>query len=445
MHARKSTIMTIMALSMPAIIDMSLDTLLGLADTLMLSWLIGNEALSAAGFVNQIVFTLIFIFTSFNTGGTAMIARSFGEENFIKLNKAASEVVFLNFLIGIIIVVLCYLFQKQIFSIFQTTAEVSRNIQLYFKWIGISIIPMFLAFSFSAILRGSGNTRTPMYVTLTANIINVVGNFILIQGLWFFPKMGIEGAAIATMTARWISVVIYVVILFDVRKKVHLHFRKMLPTQEVFEPLLRISLPGAVEQTFIQASFIAVNVIISTLNTSSEAAYRILINLESISYMPAIGISIAAATLTGKALGESDPEKAYKTGKTATFLGVIWGVIMCVFFLLFLNYWPKLFTNDIIIIHTIIPVLILSALLQPFLNTLLIMSGVLRGSGDTKTVMRLSVFRVWLFNVPMTYVFIRLMHFDLKGAWYAELISYTLFCLIMYRKLEQKKWTEIKI
>lgn len=445
MTTKKTAINSILSLSLPAIIDMSFDTLLGMADTLMISWMIGNAALSASGFVNQIIFTLIFIFTAFNTGGTALIARSYGEANYSKLNKTASEVVFLNLTLGLLVMLLCYVFRDQIFSIFQTSEEVDLYIAKYFKWIGLSILPMFLSFSFAAVLRGSGNTSTPMKITLIANLFNIAGNFVLIKGLFIFSPLGIEGAAIATLSARWLSVTIYAFILFDLKKRVHLRLRDMLPTKALFEPLFRISLPGAAEQALIQASFIAVNIIISSLDTTSEAAYRILINLESISYMPAVGISIAAATLTGKALGENDPELAYSTGRQSTFLGLVWGVFMGIMFLAFLNLWPKLFTNDPGVIKIIIPVLGLSALLQPFLNAMLVMSGVLRGSGNTRTVMQLSFLRVWLINVPLAYILIRIMEFDLKGAWYAELISYTLFCTIMYMKLKQKKWTEIKI
>ncbi len=445
MTTKKTAINSILSLSLPAIIDMSFDTLLGMADTLMISWMIGNAALSASGFVNQIIFTLIFIFTAFNTGGTALIARSYGEANYAKLNKTASEVVFLNLTLGLLVSLLCYVFRDQIFSIFQTSEEVDLYIAKYFKWIGLSILPMFLSFSFAAVLRGSGNTSTPMKITLIANLFNIAGNFVLIKGLFFFSPLGIEGAAIATLSARWLSVTIYAFILFDLKKRVHLCLRDMLPTKALFEPLFRISLPGAAEQALIQASFIAVNIIISSLDTTSEAAYRILINLESISYMPAVGISIAAATLTGKALGENDPELAYSTGRQSTVLGLVWGVFMGIMFLAFLNLWPKLFTNDPGVINIIIPVLGLSALLQPFLNAMLVMSGVLRGSGNTRTVMQLSFLRVWLINVPLAYILIRIMEFDLKGAWYAELISYTLFCTIMYMKLKQKKWTEIKI
>lgn len=445
MTTKKTANHNILSLSLPAIIDMSFDTLLGMADTLMISWMIGNAALSASGFVNQIIFTLIFVFTAFNTGGTALIARSYGEANYSRLNKTASEVVFLNLVLGLLITLTCYVFRNQIFSIFQTSDEVSLYIATYFKWIGLSIPPMFLSFSFAAILRGSGNTSTPMKITLAANLFNIIGNYVLIKGLFFFPALGIAGAAIATLAARWLSVVLYAMILFDLGKKVHLHLRDMLPTRALFEPLFRISLPGAVEQALIQASFIAVNVIISTLDTTSEAAYRILINLESISYMPAVGISIAAATLTGKALGENDPEAAYVTGRQSTKLGLAWGVFMCFMFLIFLNYWPRLFTSDPNVISTIIPILVLSAFLQPFLNAMLVMSGVLRGSGNTRIVMQLSFLRVWLINVPVAYILIRLMGFDLKGAWYAELISYSLFCAIMYVKLLQKKWTEIQI
>jgi putative MATE family efflux protein len=424
---------------------MSFDTLLGIADTLMISWMIGSAALSAAGFVNQIIYTLIFVFTSFNTGGTALIARSLGENNFGKLNKAASEVAFLNLVIGALVASTLYFFKDSIFSIFHTTEEVNQYINLYFKWIGLSILPMFLTFSFAAILRGSGNTRTPMKVTLIANLFNIVANYILIQGLMGFPALGIEGAAIATFAARCLSVGIYVCLLFDVRRTVHLKIRQMLPSRALFKPLFKISFPGAVEQLLIQGSFIAVNVIISSLDTTSEAAYRILINLESISYMPAVGIAIAAATLTGKSLGEEDPEAAFAIGRKATMLGLYWGLFMGAMFLGFLKLWPRAFTNDFNVIQVILPVLVLSALLQPFLNALLVMSGVLRGSGDTRTVMRLSFLRVWVINVPLAYILIRWMHFDLKGAWYAELVSYTLFSAIMYYKLVQKKWTEIKI
>jgi len=445
MTTKKTAIKSILSLSLPAIIDMSFDTLLGMADTLMISWMIGNAALSASGFVNQIIFTLIFVFTAFNTGGTALIARSYGESNYTKLNKTASEVVFLNLTLGLLVTLLCYVFKDQIFSIFQTSEEVDLYIAKYFKWIGLSILPMFLSFSFAAILRGSGNTSTPMKITLIANLFNIAGNYVLIKGLLFFSPLGIEGAAIATLSARWLSVAIYTCILFDLKKKVHLRLCDMLPTKTIFEPLVKISLPGAAEQTLIQASFIAVNVIISSLDTTSEAAYRILINLESISYMPAVGISIAAATLTGKALGEKDPDLAYSTGRQSTILGLAWGVFMGILFLSFLNFWPRLFTSDPSVIKTIIPVLILSALLQPFLNALLVMSGVLRGSGNTRTVMQLSFFRVWLINVPIAYMLVRIMDFDLIGAWYAELISYSLFCTVMYIKLKQKKWTEIKI
>lgn len=445
MTTKKTAINSILSLSLPAIIDMSLDTLLGMADTLMISWMIGNAALSASGFVNQIIFTLIFIFTAFNTGGTALIARSYGEANYAKLNKTASEVVFINLALGLLVTLLCYLFRDQIFSIFQTSEEVDAYIIKYFKWIGLSILPMFLSFSFAAVLRGSGNTSTPMKITLIANLFNIAGNFVLIKGLFFFSPLGIEGAAIATLSARWLAVALYTFVLFDLKKKVHLRLLDMVPTKALFEPLFRISWPGAAEQALLQASFIAVNVIISSLDTTSEAAYRILINLESISYMPAVGISIAAATLTGKALGENDPELAYRTGRQSTNLGLVWGVFMGIMFLIFLNLWPRLFTNDPGVIKTIIPVLGLSALLQPFLNAMLVMSGVLRGSGNTRTVMQLSFLRVWLINVPIAYMLIRVMGFDLKGAWYAELISYILFCTIMYMKLIQKKWTEIKI
>ena len=214
----KALILSLLTLSFPAIIEMSLNSLVGVADTMMISHMVGVDALAATGFVNQIIFMIIFIFSSFNAGATAVIARSYGEKDYKKLNEAVGQNTSLNILIGAFITFLIIIFSNQLTGIFDTTLEVRRNMMLYYNIIVYGTPFMFLSFSSAAALRGAGNTMTPMIVTGIVNVINIILNYVLISGVGPFPQLGIEGAAYATVISRFIGMLLYVYFLFFNRK-----------------------------------------------------------------------------------------------------------------------------------------------------------------------------------------------------------------------------------
>lgn len=442
---KRKLLVAIIILALPAIGEMSLNTLLGVADTVMISRMVGEDALAAVGFANQIIFTLIFVFSSFNTGATSMIARSYGEKDFKKLNKIAGQTVTINLMIGAIITVLAIVFAKNIFGIYSMSSIVRAFTLDYFYVVVIGMIFMFMSFSYAAILRGAGDTITPLIITGIANILNIIGNYVLIRGVGPFPEMGIAGAALSTTLSRVLASILYTSVLFIKKRKVHLKLRNLRITKTILKPLWRISYPGAAEQALMQGAFIVVGVIVSQLDTSREAAFRILINLESISFMPAVGLSIAAATLVGKALGEKDKDKAAQTGYTASAVGILWGIIMgCVFLL-----WPELlvsgFTEKKHIIAICVSVMFALGINQPLLNFMIVMSGALRGAGDTAGVMIITLARLWLIFIPFSMIFVLLMDFGLVGVWYAEIASFLVFSIVIFLRFHNKKWTKIKI
>ncbi len=436
---------SIIAIALPAIGEMSLNTLLGLADTVMISRIIGSEALAGVGFANQIIFTLIFIFSSFNTGATAMISRSYGEKDYNRLNIIAGQAVSVNLIIGIIITILAAIFAKQIFQIYKMTDVVLNLALTYFYIIVIGMIFMFLSFSYAAILRGAGDTVTPMIITGIANVLNIFGNYVLITGFGPFPEMGIAGAAWSTTISRMIAMMLYTYILFIKDGRVRIKIKNMKITKNILKPLLKISLPGGIEQALMQISFVVLGVIISQLETNSEAAFRILLNIESISFMPAVGLSIAAATLVGKALGEKDIEKAVHTGYTATILGVLWGLVMGLIFFIFPKGLLGIFTEEIDIILLSVTTMYFMGINQPFLNFMIVMSGALRGAGDTRSVMVITALRLWILFVPLSYLFIITLKQGIIGLWYGEIISFIVFCAIIFMRFRSKKWTNIRL
>ncbi|WBW99072.1 MATE family efflux transporter [Oceanirhabdus sp. W0125-5] len=444
MKSKKILILSIITMSMPAILEMALNTMLGVADTIMISKFIGKEALSAVGFANQIVFALIFIFSSFNTGAVAMISRAFGEKNFDKLKQVAEQNVVLNLIIGITISIAVYIFRNSIFGIYSISEEVFRNTITYFNIIIIGMVPMFLSFSYAAILRGSGDTKTPMKITAIANGVNIIGNYLLIKGIGPLPEMGIAGAALSTSISRIIAVLLYIYILYIKDSSIKLKFELFI-NKKIVKPLWRISMPGAFEQALMQGSFVVLGVIISQLDTSSEAAFRILIQVESLSFMPAVGISIATATLVGKALGEKDVHKASETGYISSALGVIWGILMAIVFIAIPGGILKAFSSDTSVLAIGATAMLFLALNQPGLNFMIVMSGALRGAGDTTAVMLYTSLRLWVIFVPISSLLILVLNMGIAAVWYAEILSFVIFSVVIFLRFRSKKWADVKV
>lgn len=441
----KALIASILKLASPAIIEMTLNTLVGVFDTIMVSLLIGPQALSAAGFANQLMNTIIFIFSSFNSGATAMISRSYGEKNMDKLNRILGQNLGLNAVIGAVIMIVSYLFAPPLLRIFDVSQEVFDMGVAYFRIVSLGMVFMFISNAAKASLRGASDTKTPMYITLFINVLNIIGNYVLITGYWFFPEMGIVGAAVSTAFSRVVEMIIFMYFLSVGRRGVQFHWPNLRITRDVFKPLFEMSLAAAAEQTMMQFSFLGSSVVISKLDTISEAAFRILLNIESLSFMPAVGFSIACASLVGKSLGEKDEQKALYTGYTASGLGVIWGIFMGMVFFFFPKPILSLFTTDPAIIAASISTMYVMGLNQAPLAFWIIMSGALRGTGDTKGVMYIAGARLWLVFLPLCYVFTLPLHLGISGLWYAEISSFVLFNYIVYHRFKKMEWTQIAL
>ncbi|HEY9060423.1 MAG TPA: MATE family efflux transporter [Pseudobacteroides sp.] len=442
----KALILSILTISLPAIIEMGLNTLVGLSDTILLSFFVGEEALAAAGNANQIIFTVILIFSSFNVGATAIISRSFGEKNYKRLNDTSCQNLSLNIIIGFIIMLLTYIFAKDIMGVFNVDNKVFDMGVTFLRITSLSLVFMFFSFAASASLRGIGNTMTPMLITTTVNVINIILNILLIKGIGIFPEMGIKGSAVATTISRILGAAIYLIVLLRGDSYLKIHAFALKLKKEIILPLWKLSSAAGVEQFLTQTAFFLSGVIVTEfLGTSQEAGFRVLLSIEQISIMPAIGISIAAATLVGKALGEGDPKKAHFTGYVCFGMGIFWGVFIGAFFIAFPSFVAGLFTPQPEVIAILVGALFVVGVDQPFLNYIFIVSGALRGAGDTITVMVLTSLRLWVLFLPLTFVSVKYLGMGVNSVWVAEIISVIIFSLVMHLRFARGKWTQIKL
>jgi len=435
---------SILLLAAPAIVEMALNTLLGVADMIMIGQLIGSDAIASIGFANQIMFLLIFTFSAFNTGAVAMVSRSFGEKDFPKLKRISEQNVLLNVVVGLVVMILAFAFKASIFKIYEIEAHIFDQALSYFTYILMGFVPMFMWFAFASIMRGAGDTKTPMVITAIANGFNIVGNYVLITGWGPFPEMGVAGAALSTTLSRVLAAAIFIYYLYIKDSPIKLKF-ELIIDKEIIAPLFRISLPGGIEQALMQLSFVVAGVFISYLDTASEAVFRILIQIESLSFMPAVGISIAAATLVGKSLGEKDLEQASLMGTVSSGLGVVWGVFVGIIFITIPSLLLMVFTKEAKVIALGIPVMAYLAINQPGLNFMIVMGGALRGAGDTFRLMVYTLVRLWIFFVPLSYLFIIVLEQGVAGLWQAEILSILVVSTVVYRRFKSKKWAEISL
>lgn len=442
---RKNLIQTILIIAAPAILEMALNTMLMVADTLMVSKMIGNDALSAVGIVNSIFFLLIFVFSSFNTGAIALISRSYGEKDMVKADAYAGNNLSLNLIIGVIITIAAIIARDFLFMPYDITPEVLSNAKDFYNILVVGMIFQFGSFAFASMSRGVEDTKTPMYITGLVNIINIIFNYLLIKGVGPFPEWGLQGAAVATSASRIIAFFLYLYFFTKGSHKIAFKASTLKIKKHLVAQLWKISWPGAVEQFLMQSSFFAMGIIVSILDTSSEALFRILISIESTSFMPAIGISIATATLVGKSLGEKDINKASDVGYLATGMGLIWGILAALVFWFFPKFILSLFTDELALLDAGVIVFRVMAFNQLFLTAYIVVSGALRGAGDTSSVMWLTSMRLWLVFTPVTYLLIRYANMGVEAVWYGEILSFILFLFFIMKRFHDKKWAAIEL
>jgi len=435
----------ILILAIPSMIEMFLNTLVNVADTIMIGRPLGSAGISAMALANQIIFPVVFIFGAFNTGTTAIVARHIGAMEDSKANEGVTQSLILNFSIGIVLMLIMFLFYERFIRLFPAEERVILLSMDYLRIVIFSQFFMLIAFAISSSLRGAGDTRTPMFVNGAINILNIIGNYFLIYGVWIFPEMGISGAALSTTISRAIGALFLIYILLKGNRRIALTIDNIRINLKMMKRILNIGWSAAIEQFFMQTSFMVINFIIISLGKVSHAIFNIVIRIESISFMPAFGISIAATTLVGQYLGSKDEELAVSAGNISAVLGVILGVVLGIVFLIFPKELVSIFISEKEVIEAAVIPLRMAAFQEWAIAVMLIYAGALRGAGDTRRVMMVTIFRVWGLFVPFTYIFVNFTKLGIIGVFIATLTEFIVTAALFYLRFKSRKWIGIEV
>ena len=410
-------------LAIPVIIGQLGLIMMGVVDSVMVGEL-GADYLAAAALSNHIMILIFIVGLGVSMAVTPLVAISIGSQKFNETQMLFKQSLIVNFCFGGIIMILI-LIASELIQYLQQPPLVVRYASSYTKILAISIIPWMIYLSYKQFIEGLSVTHPPMIVTIIANIVNAIVNWILIFGNLGFPKLELDGAGIATSMSRIFMMILLIVYVnksskfaqYDVKPV----FNKINLT--IIKKILRLGLPSGFQYFFEVGAFSFAVVMVGWLGAKALAAHQIAINLASISFMAATGISAAGGIRVGNAVGKADRNETRRAGFTAIFLGI--AIMFCagLIFIFFRNSLPKLYIPDYEVISIASSLIMIAAIFQIFDGTQAVGIGILRGLTDVKFPTMITFIAYWVISLPVGYLLGFTFELGVQGIWIGLLIG----------------------
>lgn len=431
----------------PSVIESFFVAFVGIVDSIMVSKL-GEYAVAAVGLTTQPKFIGLALFIATNVAVSALVARRRGEEDKEGASKILLTALLFVLLAGILVSVICVIFANQIIQFAGSAADTHKDAVIYFSIIMGGMIFNIISLVINAAQRGSGNTRIAMTTNLTSNLVNIVFNYLLIEGKFGFPAWGVKGAAIATVFGTVIACGMSIASLFKKDSFLNISYmikKKLRPAIASFKQLYSLASNVFIEQILLRIGFMTVSVMAARQGTSAFAAHQVGMNLMSLSFSFGDGMQVAAVTLIGQSLGQKKEELAKKYGTICQRIGNAISVILSVLYLLFGELYFRMFFTEEATIQIgvgIMRVMVLIVLMQV---SQVIYMGCLRGAGDTRFTMIASTISVTCIRPIMSYVFAYGLQMGIIGIWLGIVCDQITRLILTQWRFKQGKWTKIKI
>lgn len=445
LDSSKSVYRATFNMAWPSALEAVLVSLIGSIDTMMVGGL-GPHAIAAVGITNQPKFILLSMIFSLNVGVTAIVARRKGQQDQLGANSCLRQSLIISLLLSIIMSVAGFIFAEPILIFAGAQDDVIGLATSYFRIIMISMIFTAISLTINAAQRGVGNTRISMRTNLGANVFNLIFNYLLINGIWFFPQLGVDGAAIATVIGSVIGCGMSIMSLVRNTDFLDIHIRAGWKfDRKTVKLLVSISGSAMVEQVFMRIGFFAYAKIIAGLGTLAFATHQICMNVINLSFAFGDGLSIAASSLVGQSLGAKRTDMAIVYGKTGQRMAFAISTVLFFVFIFARDFLVGLFTDDPAIISLGAIIMIIIAFSTHAQTSQTVVSGCLRGAGDTKFVAMTSLISIGIVRPGLTWLLCYPVGMGLIGAWVALLVDQTLRLLINFGRFKSGKWTKIEI
>lgn len=436
----------ILRLMLPCLVELFLGQLVSMVDMIMVGGL-GTQAINAVGICGNPTMLLMMIFTALNVGTTALISRAKGEGNIYKANQVAKLAILVNFLAGLLMMGLGLIFADALINMMGAPDAQTAAFAVGYLRMRIYAMPFIAVGAVNnAILRGMGNARSPMIYNLFANLCNVLFNWLLIHGIWFFPEMGVVGASLASSIANVISAAISCALLLHGHSDIHIRLREKFEfDKNMLSNLFRIGAPSMAEQVFLRIGLIICGRLTISLGATDYAAHQLCWNILNIVLLCGSAMQMAISPITGQCLGRKSVKQAEDYARYGVHLLLLVMTLCGLLCIFCAKPMLLLYSPEDTVLAAALPLMRMMGIFLPSMAPQYVHGGVLAGAGDTKYNAAFFIISSVVVRIPLLILFKDVFHWGLIGVNLSFVADVLLRWVLFSGRFKMGKWKTVKL
>lgn len=434
----------ILLLSVPMMLEMAMESTFAVVDIYFVSSL-GASAVATVGLTESVLTLVYAVGIGLSMGTTALVARRIGEKKPAEAADAAVQAILVALVASLPFALAGIFFAKDILRVMGANAWSIEHGYRFTAWMLGGNAVIMLIFVINAVFRGAGDAAIAMRVLWVSNGINLVLDPALIFGWGPFPKMGIEGAGMATTIGRGVGVLMQLWVLFRGAKHIRVLASQVRVNAQIMGRLVRTSLGGIGQFIIATSSWIGLVRIVSTFGSEALAGYTIAVRIILFTMMPSWGLSNAAATLVGQNLGARQPERAERSVWITGFANMAFLAVVSLIYIFCNERLVRIFTSDSGVIVAGAECLRTVSYGYIFFAWGLVMPQAFNGAGDTLTPTKINFFCFWLLEIPLAYLLAILLGWKQSGVYWSIVAAESAAGVVAIWLFRRGKWKEIKI
>jgi len=385
----------------PMLLGNVFQQLFSVVDSIVVGNFVGKEALAAVGASFPVIFVMISMIIGIVMGTTVVIAQYFGAKDFVKVKRAIDTMYIYSLVAGAIATAIGLIFCEPLLRLLGLPENIMPQATQYLRIYLSGIIIFFGYNGTSAVLRGLGDSKTPLYFLIIATVVNIILDLLFVAVF----KMGVAGAAYATLIANGLAFALAIIWLNKTHKIIRISIKGLKFDNEVFRQSIRIGLPTGIQQTLVAFGGLALMGIVNTFGTNVIAGYSVASRLDALATIPAMSFSQALSTFVGQNIGANKTERIRAGLKSTVKMAGIVTIVTTVFIVFCGHLMMSLFTNDSDVIRIGDQYLTIVSIFYILFTLMFIYNGVMRGAGDTLFPMFFSLLSLWIIRLPIAYLF----------------------------------------
>ncbi len=426
----------ILKFAIPMLLGNVFQQMYNIVDSVVVGKYIGKAALAAVGTSGPIIFLLVSFIIGVTMGFTIVVSQFFGAKQLDNVKKAINTLYIFMFFTSLVVSLGGIMMSGLIFRVIDLDPAIIPDASMFLNIFLSGLVFLFGYNGTSAILRGLGDSKTPLYFLIGSVGLNIVLDLIFVPVLHW----GVAGVAIATVISEAVAFISQIIYLNRYHKVVKFSFRNLTFDHEIFIKSIKIGLPTGFQQTFVAAGMVALYWIVNQFGVDANAAYSAAGRIDSFAAMPAMSFAVALSTFVGQNMGANRPDRV-KAGLRATLImTTIFSLFISLITVLFGRLLMRMFTNDEAVIEMGGYYLRVIGSFYILFSVMFVINGVLRGAGDTLIPMFISLFSLWIIRIPVAWLLAKNPSIGVHGIWWSIPIGWLSGVILYYSYYRMGYW-----